>query len=220
MVGILASRVVERTHLPALVITHEDGVAHGSGRSITGFHLLDAITSAHTQHEEETGEVLFARFGGHAHAVGFSLPSIHVPLLRTYLRQHALIHLAPEHLERTLEIASELRFDEVSMATVGLLRQMEPFGHGNPEPVFVAYSVRIAALQPIKEQHARLRLEQDGSIVNCLAWARAFSWPERLRELHITTGTVVDVAFQLRENRHPDFGGAELQLCDIRTHRM
>ena len=70
VIGILASRVVERTNRPALVLAHEDNVAHGSGRSIPGFHLLDAITAAH----EQSNGTLFTRFGGHAHAVGFALP--------------------------------------------------------------------------------------------------------------------------------------------------
>jgi single-stranded-DNA-specific exonuclease len=72
VLGILASRVVDRTGRPALVITHADGNAHGSGRSIPGFHLLDAITAPMPS---PIPTPLFHRFGGHAHAVGFSLPS-------------------------------------------------------------------------------------------------------------------------------------------------
>src|SRR4029077_9347639 len=68
VLGILASRVVDRTGRPALVLTHEEGHAHGSGRSIEGFHLLDALTAVHG--ELNSSDALFTRFGGHAHAVG------------------------------------------------------------------------------------------------------------------------------------------------------
>jgi len=84
VLGILASRVVERTGRPALVLSHEDGEAHGSGRSIPGFHLLEALESCHD---------VFVRFGGHAHAVGFSLTSARVPELRERLQQHAAVRL-------------------------------------------------------------------------------------------------------------------------------
>src|SRR5882757_1210393 len=89
VIGILASRVVERTGLPALVVATEDGIAHGSGRSIEGFHLLDALTHAHEEDGEPSSGSLFTRFGGHAHAVGFSLPSTHLPHLRQRLTGYA-----------------------------------------------------------------------------------------------------------------------------------
>jgi single-stranded-DNA-specific exonuclease len=96
VLGILASRVVDRTGRPALVLTHADGNAHGSGRSIPGFHLLDAITAADTGAPTPTAP-LFHRFGGHAHAVGFSLPSAASPPPRTHqgLRHLAAHPLAP-----------------------------------------------------------------------------------------------------------------------------
>src|SRR6202012_2133738 len=80
IIGILASRIVDQTGKPALVIAHEDGEAYGSGRSIAGFHLLNAIETCHD---------LFTRFGGHSHAVGFSLPSTRVEALRARLNAYA-----------------------------------------------------------------------------------------------------------------------------------
>ena len=85
VIGILASRVVDKTGRPALVITHEDGLAYGSGRSVSGFHLLDALTAVDGEGEER----LFARFGGHAHAVGFSLASERVGELRERMERYA-----------------------------------------------------------------------------------------------------------------------------------
>src|SRR6202012_4821832 len=85
VIGILASRVVDRTGRPALVIAHEDGQAYGSGRSVSGFHLLEPLAEANTSHPEK----LFPRFGGHAHAVGFSLPSAGVEDLRSRMAHQA-----------------------------------------------------------------------------------------------------------------------------------
>ena len=212
VVGILASRVVERVNRPALVITHEDGKAHGSGRSIAGFHLLEAITAAHLEH----GSALFERFGGHAHAVGFSLPSGSVPVLRQSLSRYARERLQPETLLRTLQIDAELCLHDIRRDTLQALRWLEPFGHGNPEPVFVAKGVRIAEMRMLKDQHLKLRLSQGNTdAVSCLCWSRGTMWPERFSLLGIGVGSVVDMAFQLRENLHPEFGGPELQLCDV-----
>ncbi len=216
VVGILASRVVERTNRPALVITHEDGKAHGSGRSISGFHLLDAITAAHLNHD---GSPLFDRFGGHAHAVGFSLPSINVRHLRDHLATYAAGRLTRTMLQPTLTLDAELPFTAIDRPALAHLKRLEPFGHAAAEPVFLATRVTVRELRILKDTHLKLHLQQgDGPILQCLGWSRRIQWPRRLEALEITAGSIVDVAFNLRENRHPDFGGPELQLCDLRLH--
>ena len=99
VIGILASRVVERTGRPALVLTHDAGEAHGSGRSVPGFHLLDALTAAHGEQKDP----LFLRFGGHAHAAGFALRSEGVPVLRERMEKHAA-SLDPTELQWTVRL--------------------------------------------------------------------------------------------------------------------
>lgn len=218
VIGILASRVVERTGRPALVITHEEGQAHGSGRSIAGFHLLDAVTAVHLSHQAEMGRGLFDRFGGHAHAVGFSLPSTHVEELRSRLTHYAKERLTAELVERKLRVDAELGIDTISAKTLKELRWLEPFGNGNPEPVFMALGIRLVEVHPLKEKHLKLRFEQKGSrLMSCLCWSRTVAWPERLEELGVRAGSIVDIVFQLTENRHPEFGGPELRLCDLRV---
>ena len=214
VVGILASRVVERTNRPALVITHQDGKAHGSGRSVNGFHLLDAITHAHGQH---AGVPLFDRFGGHAHAVGFSLPSHHVEPLRQHLSAYAAPRLTGEMLQPALTLDAELAFSAIDRATLALLKRLEPFGHAAAEPVFLARAVTVVEMRTLKDIHVKLHLQQPGSpVLQCLGWSRKVPWPQLLQALGVVPGSLIDVAFHLRENRHPDFGGPELQLCDLR----
>ncbi len=129
VLGILASRVVDRTGRPALVLTHADGNAHGSGRSIPGFHLLDAITAADTA---DPVTPLFNRFGGHAHAVGFSLPSDRLPLLRARMHSYASSRLTTELLIPQLDYDAELTLADINPDLFNWIARCAPFGIGNP----------------------------------------------------------------------------------------
>jgi len=205
VIGILASRVVERTAKPALVISVEDGIAHGSGRSVDQFHLLSAI---------ETCSDLFTRFGGHAFAVGFSLPAESLPELKRRLAECAAERLAQREPERDLHIHAELPLDQVTAVLAGWLRKLEPLGHGNPEPIFMARNARvISAPRVMKERHLRLELAHDGS-----GATRAVGWDMAARsaELELAQGSRIDLAYRIRENLHPDFGGLEVELAGIR----
>jgi single-stranded-DNA-specific exonuclease len=204
VLGILASRVVERTGHPALVLSHEDGEAHGSGRSIPGFHLLEALESCHD---------VFVRFGGHAHAVGFSLTSARVPELRARLQLHAAIRLTPQILERKLDCSAELPLSQIDIALYQALRLLEPYGMGNEEPVFIARNLILdTPPQTMKDEHIRMRVRDGETVMKALGWR----WAERVRTLAIDTGNRIDLAYRLRMNEHPDFGGLELEVVDLR----
>jgi single-stranded-DNA-specific exonuclease len=214
IVGILASRVVERTGRPALVVAHEDGTAHGSGRSVPGFHLLDALTSAH-EHSDNT---LFSRFGGHAHAVGFALPSAHVSQLRDSLAGIAASRLGLTPAAEELRFDLELRFAEITPELLGSIEQLAPFGLGNPDPIFVTRSVRLLTPPRILgDRHVRLSLEDraGGSRFSGVAWGRRSSWAEQSRQQNWCSGDSFDVAYHLRRNWHPDFGGWELEIIAL-----
>ena len=213
VIGILASRVVERTAKPAIVICVEDGVAHGSGRSVDGFPLLEAI---------ETCADLFTRFGGHAFAVGFALPAAALPELKQRLRCYADERLAAREPERLLRIHAELPLDRITPVLAGWLRKLEPLGHGNPEPVFVARDAHLVApLRVMKERHIRLDLAQGSSpsathgvrfgAMRAVGWDMAF----RAAELGLVEGSRIDLAYRIRENDHPEYGGIEVEICGI-----
>jgi single-stranded-DNA-specific exonuclease len=204
VLGILASRVVERTGRPALVLSHEDGEAHGSGRSIPGFHLLEALESCHD---------VFLRFGGHAHAVGFSLTSARVHELRERLQQHATTRLTPQILERKLDCSAELSLHQIDTPFYQSLRLLEPYGMGNEEPVFIARNLILdTPPQIMKDEHIRMRLRDDQTVMKALGWR----WAERVRSLALDAGSRIDLAYRLRMNEHPDFGGLELEIVDLR----
>lgn len=209
VIGILASRVVERTAKPAIVVSVEDGVAHGSGRSVDGFQLLEAL---------ENCADLFTRFGGHAFAVGFSMPAANLPDLRRRLIQHAEERLGAREPEHLLRIHAELPLDRITPVLAGWLRKLEPLGHGNPEPIFVARRARlVSSPRVMKDRHIRLELAQDnspvrGGAVRCVGW----DWATRCSEMQLALGSLVDVAYKIRENDHPQFGGIEIEVAGLR----
>jgi single-stranded-DNA-specific exonuclease len=210
VVGIVASRVVEKTGRPALVIAKEGEEAHGSGRSISAFHLLDALESCHE---------LFTRFGGHAHAVGFALPSQAVPLLKQRLNAYAQTKLTPQDLVPQLAIDAEVPLSSVTPELLETLHSLEPFGHGNPEPVFSSHNVNL--LQPpmvLKEKHIKLRVKQKLEDRKPSFNYEAVGWrmAERLQTEGLEPGDFLDVAFKIGMNSHPEFGGLELTLEDYR----
>ena len=226
VLGILASRVVERTGRPAIIVTHADGDAHGSGRSVPGFHLLDAITAADAV---DPGAPLFHRFGGHAHAVGFSLPSDRLSLLRSRMKSYAAAHLTGSLLIPQLDYDAELSLAEITPELMAWIARLAPFGIGNPEPVFLTRDVTLAAsIRLIQEKHIALQLMQRGprgqsnpAAIPALGWSRdPLGWPARCTRLALAKGSAVDVLYRLRHNTgpyaSPQFGGLELELGDLR----
>ena len=217
VIGILASRVVERTAKPAIVVSVEDGVAHGSGRSVDGFALLAAI---------EGCADLFTRFGGHAFAVGFAMPAASLSELKRRLRLYAEEHLAAREPERLLRIHAELPLDRITPVLAGWLRKLEPLGHGNPEPVFVARKVRLLAPpRVLKDCHIRLELArsaQSSDVAGPNASIRAVGWglAARSAELGLCAGSVVDLAYRIREDPNPDFGGLELEIMGLEAANL
>jgi single-stranded-DNA-specific exonuclease len=219
VIGILASRVVERTAKPTIVVSIDDGVAYGSGRSVDGFQLLNAIESCAD---------LFTRFGGHAFAIGFALPAAALPELKRRLRLYAEEHLAAREPEQLLRIHAELPLDRITPVLAGWLRKLEPLGHGNPEPVFVARKARLLAPPRImKERHIRLDLAQEpaqspihqssvragsSSAIRAVGWNQA----GRADDLKLAEGSLIDLAYRIRENDHPDFGGLEVEIAGMR----
>jgi single-stranded-DNA-specific exonuclease len=150
VIGITASRVVEKHGRPTLVISRDGDEAHGSGRSIAAFHLLHAIESC---------PELFSRYGGHAHAVGFALRSANIEKLRQHLDGYARSRLTPADFEPQLEFDRELPLGEITPELHQALALLEPFGMENREPIFAARAVRLMAPpQPVKDKHVRLRL--------------------------------------------------------------
>ncbi len=218
VLGILASRIVDRTGRPALVLTHEEGQAHGSGRSVEGFHLLDALTAVHES--DGDSEQVFTRFGGHAHAVGFSLPSSNMDLLRERMKAYANRLLDGPLLAHRVDYDLELTLDEITPEFYAWLLRCAPFGNSHPEPIFISRGVELqSAPRVIKEKHICLQLVREQGGLNALGWSRAIDWVRRCNELTLQAGSRVDLAYRVRLNSNAQYGGIELELADLTLAR-
>jgi single-stranded-DNA-specific exonuclease len=150
VIGITATRIVERYNRPTLVISRDGDEAHGSGRSIRAFHLLEAVESCGG---------LFSRYGGHSHACGFAMPAANIPELRTRLDQFARTKLTLADFEPVLDVDGELPLSDVTPELFHALALLEPYGMGNPEPVFATCGVQVVAPpRIIKDKHVKLKL--------------------------------------------------------------
>ncbi len=203
VIGIVASKLVDLFHRPAIVLAVEGDLAYGSGRSIPGFDLLGAL--------EHCGE-LFTRFGGHRHAAGITMESDRLAELRRRITAFADDRLGPEQLMPRLRIDCPLPLAAVTPEMVAGLRAMEPFGAGNPRPVFHSGPLQLAdSPRVLKSRHLAMRVRQEGRVFRAIAWRMAdhVDFVSRHRD-------ALDLAFNLTENNYRGERTIELSVTDIR----
>jgi single-stranded-DNA-specific exonuclease len=194
VVGIVASRLVERFCRPVFVLSEEDGQAQGSGRGIPPFHLLDAL---------ESMPELFTRFGGHRQAAGLSMAAELVPEFRRRLNAYAGARLTPADFQPQLQLDAVVTLRDLTTGpAVQELLAMAPFGFGNPPPLLAILGAEVAAAPVVmKEKHLRVHLRQDGRSLFPKAWnfaARAANFPVNTR---------LDAAFSVEEDTYGDDRG-------------
>lgn len=190
VLGIVASRLVERFHRPVFVLgkNQDDGLVQGSGRSIAAFHLLDAL---------ESMSELFLKFGGHAHAAGVTLEADRVDEFRERFNRYAAAHLAPEDFQPQMQIDALADLREISEKNIDEIFALAPFGHGNPAPLFAALDAEVAGPPVIwKEKHLKVMVRQNGRTLALKAWNFA------ARAGEFAPGTRVDVAFAIEEDAY------------------
>ena len=202
VIGIVASRLVDRFHRPALVISREGPTGHGSGRSIEKFHLLEALTSCAD---------VFDRFGGHRQAAGFALPADRVGELRRRLQEYAARHLNPADFVPELELDSEISLRDLTPATLQELERLAPHGYGNPRPVFCSRGVRLQGRpRLLKEKHLKMQVFQEGRFFDVIGWRKGV-WLERLA----AANSPFDLAFRLASRSFRNETRMELEMVDI-----
>ncbi len=201
VIGIAASKVLEKHGRPTLVIACDDGVGQGSGRSIKAFHMLRALDQVND---------LFSRYGGHSHAVGFSLPVDKIPELRRRVNEYARSVLKPDDLEPQIELDAEVRLSDLDETFFEDLQRLEPCGEGNPNPMFAARNLRMV-YEPrlLKEKHLKLRVEQDGVQMDALGWGMG-PWKR-----NGVPGQEVSLAFHLGQNTFQSVTSLQLIIKDL-----
>ena len=207
VVGLAASRLVERHGRPALVAGVEDGIAKGSGRSVPGFDLGRAVLEAR-------GAGLLSAGGGHPMAAGFTLPVERFEAFRAFLLAAigTALGAAPRPLP-PLDLDGSLRVGGASFALARTLAALAPFGRDNPEPMFMLPAVRLADARPMGERHLGCWVaDPSGRRLRALAFR---SLGEPLGELHLASrGAPVHLAGRIRLDCWQDRQQITLQIED------
>lgn len=182
VIGIVASRVTERCGKPCMIISRGETEAKGSGRSIEGFSLFEAICAC--------GDLLI-KFGGHPMAAGITLKPENIEAFRKRINQYAAEHF-PQMPTQTVTLDCKLNPAALSVSMAQSLTQLEPFGNGNPQPVFGLFNMELSNITPVGGGgHLRLTLEKNGAVITAM---RFNTKPEEL-PYHI--GDKIDLAVQL-----------------------
>jgi single-stranded-DNA-specific exonuclease len=203
VIGIVASKLVESYYKPAIVLSVEGDVAHGSCRSIPAFDMLAALEHCHD---------VFLRFGGHRQAAGLTLEAARVGELRARINAYANERLEPEDLMPRLRIDAPLGLRDINPDVVEGLGALEPFGLGNPRPIFHASPVEIIdGPRLLKERHLRMTFRQDGRVFRAIAWRAA----ERASFLDEHRNGV-SLAFSLDRDEYQGETYLQLTVADVK----
>ena len=203
VIGIVASKLVDQFCRPALVLSVDGDVAHGSGRSITAFDLLGAL-------EAHAG--LFDRFGGHRHAAGVTLPTDRLQALREGLAAHADAALGPDDLTPRLRVDAPLALTDIDGPLTEGLAALEPYGAGNRRPVFHTGPLEIVdGPRVLKHRHLAMTVRQGRRRLRAVAWRSA----ER-EEYYRTHAESLHLAYSLTENTYRGETFMELNVADVK----
>src|SRR5947209_1939651 len=207
VIGIVASKLVDAFHRPAIVLSIDGDTAHGSCRSISRFDMLAAL---------ERCAHLFLRFGGHKQAAGLTMDAARVKELRLAINAVADETLGPDDLMPRLRIDGDLTFRCITGGVAAGVMALAPFGAGNPRPVFAARRVEIIdGPRKLKERHLKMALKQDGRVFRAIAW-RAAERHDYLSEHR----AALDVAFSLEQNQYNGETYVELTLADLKQSEV
>ncbi|WP_297087102.1 single-stranded-DNA-specific exonuclease RecJ [Thermoleptolyngbya sp. C42_A2020_037] len=205
VIGIVASRLVERYGVPVFIGTYEEGDPtriRGSARGIPEFNVFDALQCC--------ADIL-DKFGGHRAAGGFSLATENLEEVRSRLRIFANMHLQPQHLRPLIEVDAQANLRDLTLDLYQQIDQLHPCGIGNPDPVFWTPNVRIVEQQVIGKDRSHLRVvvsqEEDESGMKAIAWR----WGE-----YCPLPSPIDIAYRLRLNEWNGQVNVELELIGIR----
>ena len=205
VVGIVASRLIETYYRPTIVLTAgEDGIISGSARSVGGFDIYAAIDSCLD---------LLTNFGGHKYAAGLSMHIDNLPEFCERFEQYVATHIREDQLQPTLPVEAELELADITPAFYNVIRYLEPFGPGNPRPLFVSRNLinhRDTRVVGKTGEHLRLDVTDRAYAITGIAFGRA----EMAQ--HIQNGNPVDICYELDENTFNNRTTIQMMVQDIK----
>jgi single-stranded-DNA-specific exonuclease len=204
VIGIVASKLVDAFHRPAIVLSKDGDVAHGSCRSIPSFNMLAALESC---------AQLMTKFGGHTQAAGLTIESSRIRELRARVNEYADGCLQPDDLRPRLWIDGSLTFRSISAQVASELSALAPFGTGNVRPVFRASRVEVVdGPRLLKERHLKMSFRQEGRVMRGIAWRAAD------RESFVAAHrSAIDLAFSLEQDTWNGERYLQLSVADFRA---
>lgn len=211
VIGIVASRCIEKYYRPTIILTESNNKATGSARSVVDFDIYEAIA--------ECSELL-DQFGGHKYAAGLTLSVENVPAFQAKFEQVVRSRIEEIHLKPVIEIDDILLLDQINYKFYNILKQMAPFGPGNTEPVFRINNVYADEVTVLKDKHLRFKIIQDGQVTTpvCLGFGMA----DRAKDPDLTTVNMLrgkmrfDIVAEMRENFFRDKSSLQLYVKDIK----
>jgi single-stranded-DNA-specific exonuclease len=203
VIGIVASKLVDAYYRPAIVLSIDGDLAHGSCRSITGFNMLACLESC---------APLMKRFGGHKAAAGLQIETSRIREFRQAVNEHADAILGPDDLRPSIWLDGPLALPDINERVMSEFAALAPFGPGNPRPKFHTGGVSIVdGPRLLKERHLKMTLKQNGRIL------RAIQWNAAEREPGLTAKKDgVEIAYTVEENEYQGTKYVELRLEDFR----
>lgn len=201
VIGIVSSRITEQFGKPSIIISYSGGEATGSGRSIEGFSLFDAICSSNT---------LLTKFGGHPMAAGLTLPTENIDEFRCSVNQYAAALNSPMPVQ-TLRIDCLLKLSELSIDIPRCIEALEPFGMGNPSPLFGLYGVTLSEISPVGGgKHLRVNVTQGNYTVRCMKFGTT------LEEFPYRVGDLLDLAVTLEAKEYNGKNTLSIYIKDMK----
>jgi single-stranded-DNA-specific exonuclease len=205
VIGLAASKIVEKLHRPAIVISLEDGVGHGSARSIKPYHLLDGLDSCAD---------LFEQYGGHAQAAGMKIKADNVDALRQKLNEHCASCLKAEDFVPEINVDAVVTTKSLSLDLIDQLKRLEPFGMGNSKPNFVTKDLILSG-EPLimKEKHLKLRLADGERRQFEAVW---WNGVEKLNGVRLRPNNRLDLVYSPEANKWNGSTRLQLNIQDLR----
>jgi single-stranded-DNA-specific exonuclease len=211
VIGLAASKIAERHHLPTIVISLEGETGHGSARSTEAYHLLDGL---------EACAELFERFGGHARAAGLVIKREHIAELRRRLNDHASRWISEDDCAPSLHIDAELQAEDITLALAHDIARLEPFGAGWERPVFLTKNLRITTEpRALKDKHLKFHVAgEDGRAFETLWWNCLETSESTLESKRATPrcGDSIELAYSIEANSWRDRECVQLIVQDLK----
>lgn len=198
VIGIVASRVVERCHRPTILIALRDGEGKGSGRSIPAFHLYNALAGS---------QKALVKFGGHQQAAGISILEENLAAFYDLFDGYAAETLSPEDLLPEYGVDCEISAADLDEQLLAITGSLQPFGMGNPEPLLLLRGVKVAGCRIIKDAHLKMTLNAGGKLVDSIGFKMAGKIPQ---------SECIDILFTPERNVWKGRENLQLRLRDIR----